>query len=369
MKRLAYLITAAFICALVMASAFAGQYCVIDPPRAASATGTGFYVAKPISQRAASSPDTSYRLFDPTGQEFRIRGVNHNHWDAWGAPAGIPLSGANTARIFLRFTDPPATTWGWVAPILANGVTPIPTNWTTTCKADQASLTAAVDTWVAQASTWQQLNGTGLINIANEWGSSSTAADKGVGWLTGNLTAIARLRAAGLTMPLVIDAGGCGQDAGTIVKYGQQVFDSDPEGNIIFSVHVYGSWHNPATASWMQDYSTAMAQLRATGLPLMIGEFGPYNGGTSGSRTLVPTATLIADAEANGWGWMPWSWDDNNLPACAADDAGFSLTKKCGVFTGATDPTTGAFTELTTWGQTIVPMFRTTGARRALLTR
>lgn len=340
-------------CAVV---ALAGQFCVIDPPRAASATGTGFYVAKPISQRAASSADASFRLFDPAGNEFRIRGVNHNHWDAYGAPAGLPRSGANAVRMFLRFTDPPATTWGYVAPLLAAGLTPIPTNWTTTCKSDQASLAATVDTWVAQASTWAQLNRTGLLNVANEWGPAVSSADKGAGWLTGNQQAVARLRFAGLTMPLVIDAGGCGQDAGTIVKYGQQLLDADPEHNLIFSVHVYGSWHYPATASWMQDYSTAMAQLRATGLPILIGEFGPYNGGASSSKTLVPTATLIADAEANGWGWLPWSWDDNNLPGCLADDNGFSLTKKCGVY--VTDD------DLTAWGRTIVPILKARGLRQ-----
>lgn len=357
------LIIAALLLALC-GIAPAGQFCVIDPPRAASATGTGFYVAKPSTQRAASSPDSSYRLFDPAGDEFRIRGVNRNHWDSYGSAAGLPLSGANTERIFLRFTNTTDYNWGIVSrEMLANNITPIPTNWTTTCKTDQASLSAAVDTWVAQASTWTQLNGSGLVNIANEWGPTISAADKGAGWRDGYLAAIARMRFAGYTMPLVIDSGGCGQDAGIVVKYGQELLDADPEHNLLFSVHVYGSWHFPATASWMQDYAKAMASLKATGLPIVIGEFGPFNGGASSSKTLVPTDRLIADAEANGWGWMPWSWDDGNLPNCLADDAGFSLTKKCGVYTG------DDANELTAWGRTIVPMLKASTPRRVLLSR
>ena len=330
--------------------ALAGQVCTIDPPRAPGATGTGFYVV-------------GSKLFDPTGTEFRIRGVNRNHWDSYGTPAGLPLSGANTERIFLPLaskpTDPTHSgadySWGIVSTqMLAAGITPIPTNWTTTCKADAASLSAAVDTWVAQASTWTQLNGSGLINVANEWGAANDPA-----WRDGYLAAIARLRAAGYTMPLVIDSGGCGQDAQDVIKYGPTLLATDPQHNLLFSVHVYGSWHFPATASWMQDYATAMAQLKASGLPLIVGEFGPGRN-VGPSPTMLPPERVVADAEANGWGWMPWSWDDNNLAGCMSDDNGFSMTVKCGTYTGQDS-------DLTAFGRTMVGLLKSTGATRARL--
>lgn len=345
MKRL---LTTAALLMSVAATVYAGQVCTIDPPRAVGATGTGFYV-------------NGTKLYDPTGTEFRIRGVNRNHWDSYGTAAGLPLSGANTERIFLSFNNTPAYNWNIIqTQMLDNGITPIPTNWTTTCSANPAALSAAVDTWVAQASTWTRLNNTGLINVANEWGPAASAADKGVSWRDGYLTAIARLRAAGFTMPLVIDSGGCGQDAGIIVKYGRTLLEADPQHNLVFSVHVYGSWHYPATATWMQDYTTAMNSLKAVNLPIIVGEFGPYNSGTSSSKTLVPTAKLVADAESNGWGWMPWSWDDNNLASCMSNDASFSLTVKCGVYTGAP-------TELTAWGRTVMPLYKQYGATKAKL--
>jgi mannan endo-1,4-beta-mannosidase len=301
-------------------------------PRPAGNTGKGFYVA-------------GSKLYDPNGQEFRIRGVNRNHWDSYGSPTGLPLSGANTERMVLSFAKPTSYNWNIVSTqALANKIVPIPGNWTATCKADPASLTAIVDTWVAQAATWTQLNATGLINIANEWGPANSTV-----WRDNYITAIARMRAAGYSGTLVVDSGGCGQDAQDIVKYGAAVLASDPQKNILFDVHVYGSFHYPATASWMQDYTTAMAQLKASGLPLILGEFGPGRN-VGPSPTMVTPEKVIADAEANGWGWMPWSWDDNNLSNCTSDDNGFSMTLKCGTYKTDAD--------LTTFGKTIVPILK-----------
>lgn len=321
-------------------SAFAGQLCTLDPARPAGATGTGFYVV-------------GGKLYDPSGTEFRIRGVNSAHPDASGTPAGIGRSGANTARMFFNFTKPAATNWATMQAV--QGVVPIPTNWSTTCVVDPAILSTAVDAWVAQSSTWTQLNGLALVNIANEWGPS--VANNSTGWRDGYLTAIARMRAAGYTMPLVIDAGYCGQDAATIVKYGQSLLDTDPQHNLLFSVHIYGSFHRPATATWMQDYATALSQLKATGLPIIVGEFGPGRN-IAPSPTDIPPGDIVADAESNDWGWMAWSWDANDMPNCMSSDNSMSMTVKCGNYTGLDS-------ELTLYGQQVMALFRANVPRAA----
>lgn len=356
-----------FLAAVLLGAASmagAGSYCVIDPPRAASATGNGFYVARPSTQRAASSADTSYRLFDPAGDEFRIRGVNRNHGDSYGTPAGLPLSGANAERIFLQSTTTPAYNAALVQrEMVANNIVPIPViGWgATTCKTDPALLAANVDAWVVQAPIWAPLSGSAIFNIANEWGPSTAV------WRDSYITAVGRMRDAGYTGLLMIDAGGCGQDQRTVVNYGGQVLDADPLHNVIFGVHVYGSWHvasptNPWQSWWGFTYDGGMAQLRASGLPVVISEFGPM--GVGPSQTPVSPERLISDAEAAGWGWMPWSWDDNNAAACASTDTGgFSLTKKCGIYTG------DDANELTAWGRTVVPMLKASAPRRVLLSR
>ena len=309
-------------------------------PRPAGNTGTGFYVA-------------GGKLYDAKGKEFRIRGINRTHWDSYGSPTGVPLSGANTERIALNYTRATSDNMSIITTqMLNNKIVPMLGNWSATCKADPASLSAIVDIWVAQASTWTKLNSNGLINIANEWGPSSSTI-----WRDNYITAIARMRAAGYTGTLVVDAGGCGQSAGDILNYGAAVLAADPQKNILFDVHVYGNFFLPATASWQQDYSTAMTKLKATGLPIILGEFGP--GKSIGpSPTLITPQQVIATAEAAGWGWMPWAWDDNNLAACTSNDAGFSMTVKCGAYKTSAD--------LTLFGQTIVPIMQSTAIKASI---
>ncbi len=308
--------------------------------RPAGNTGTGFYVV-------------GNKLYDAKGKEFRIRGVNRTHWDSYGSPAGLPMSGANTERIALNFTRPVAGNFDIVrSQMIANKIVPMPGNWGTTCKSDPASLTAVVDTWVAQASTWTTLNSNGLINIANEWGPANSTV-----WRDNYITAVARMRAAGYTGTLVVDSGGCGQDAQDVVKYGPAVLASDPQKNILFDVHVYGSFHYPATASWMQDYTKAMAQLKASGLAIILGEFGPGRN-VGPSPTMVTPEQVIASAEDAGFGWMPWAWDDNNLANCAANDNWFSMTTKCGGYKTNDD--------LTLFGKTIVPILQRTAVKATI---
>ena len=309
-------------------------------PRPAGNTGTGFFVS-------------GGKLYDAKGVEFRIRGVNRNHWDSYGSPTGLPLSGANTERMVLSFANSTTYNMNIVATqTVPNKIVPIPGNWTATCKSDVASLSAIVDVWVAQASTWTTLNSTGLINIANEWGPPNSTV-----WRDSYIDAIGRMRAAGYTGTLVVDSGGCGQDAQDIIKYGAAVLAADPQKNILFDVHVYGGFSFPATVSWQQDYTTSMAQLKATGLPIVLGEFGP--GKRIGpSPTLITPEQVIATAEANGWGWMPWSWDDNNLANCSSDDNGFSMTVHCGTYKTTAD--------LTAFGQTIVPILQKTAVKASI---
>lgn len=49
------------------------------------------------------------------------------------------------------------------------------------------------------------------------------------------------MRAAGYTCPLMIDSGGSGQDETDFTSYAAAVLSSDPQQNIVFSYHLYGS--------------------------------------------------------------------------------------------------------------------------------
>jgi len=338
MKR--FVVFLALMCASIVHAACSQTAIICARP--AGNTGTGFFV------------DGS-KLYDPTGVEFRIRGVNQAHRDNPGAPTGIPRSGANTNRMAVSFALSSTANLSNLKAVLDAGVTPMPGSWLGTCKSDSATLASIVDNWVAQAPVWTTLNATGLVNIANEWGAPNSAA-----WRDGYIVAIARMRAAGYLMPLVIDSGGCGQDAADVLKYGAEVLASDPQKNVIFDEHVYGVWKYPTATSWQQDYTKSMAALKSTGLPIIVGEFGPGRN-IGPSPTMLTPEKIISDAESNGFGWLAWAWDDNNLAACAADDGWFAMTTKCGRYTGQDA------TELTEFGRTVVPLFKATGAELAHL--
>jgi mannan endo-1,4-beta-mannosidase len=281
-------------------------------------TGNGFFVL-------------NGKLYDANGYEFRVRGVNRVHWDSNSA-AGIAKSGANAVRWLIDFSREAKDNVKLIqAQSIQNSNVPILGNWAGTCKSDPAILVSIVSTWIAQAPQWTKLNKYLIVNVANEWGESDSAA-----WRDAYIGAIRSLRSAGYLGTILVDTGGCGQDIQDLLQYSAAVFNSDPQRNVMFALHIYGGM---PTAS-VGPYLAQLAALRDTeGIPFLVGEFGP-------GRNIGPSATLttprdvITAAEANGIGWLAWAWDDNNLPNARANDAWFSMTYAgVGVYTTASDLT------------------------------
>jgi hypothetical protein len=392
-------------------------------PGAAAATGA---VARPGYNTGTGFFVLNGKLYDANGQEFRIRGVNRNHWDSNSA-AGIASSGANAVRWVLDFTRAASDNISLIqTQSLQYHEAPIVGNWGATCASDTAPLQAIVSTWVAQAPQWTTLNRSLIVNVANEWGPTDSTV-----WRDTYISAIASLRAAGYTGPIMIDSGGCGQDDADLVQYSQAVFNSDPERNVIFSEHLYGgtndysasiqsitkgnptvitlnsnaathplvpgyngsgnsysgisayqisgvqgmtqingtqpaptnvggvpgawtvtlavdstNWGNYTGGGTLVDYNgnyalkigRLAALAKSTGAVYIIGEFGPGDN-IGPSPTTVTPAEVITTAEADGIGWLPWAWDDNDLANCTADDNWFDMTRNCGVYTQASDLT------------------------------
>jgi mannan endo-1,4-beta-mannosidase len=264
------------------------------------------------------------QLYDANGNPFRIRGVDRCHWDSPSQP-GISNSGANAVRVFMYSLSTGAATYAQVlqtqhiayneVPILAMQL--FPDGTLTTGNTDPAELNAGVDWWVANAASFTPLNRYLIVNIANEWGPGDSTV-----WRDSYISAVSQMRAAGYTGALMIDAGGSGQDISGLLAYATAVFDADPENNLIFSLHVYGSI---PTASVAADIAQLSALARSAGMAFVIGEFGPGKN-IGPSPTLTTPADVITAAEANGIGWMAWAWDDNDLDGGASDDNFFSMT-------------------------------------------
>ncbi len=288
--------------------------------------GTGFFVL-------------NGKLYDANGVEFRIRGVDRNHYDM-DAP-GIPKTHANTERTVLFFNGEWGSTMTRNVQVMQqdminNHIVPMPGNWEGTCDESTATLTTIVDRWVAQVSTYKALDKYMILNIANEWGPSDSTV-----WRDSYVTAIQRLRTAGYTCTISVDSGGCGQDNADLAKYAQAVFDADPQKNVIFDQHIYGNWGLDAQKqSWQQGLIAGFDALVATGLPVIIGEFGPGRNIGPSPTNITPQA-IIQAAEARNLGWLAWAWDDNP----SAGDDWFALSLN-GDYNSSAD--------LTTFGKSVV---------------
>ncbi len=298
--------------------------------------GTGFFVL-------------NGKLYDANGNELRIRGVNKVHWDVMSL--GLSNANANATRWTIDFNRRPSDNLALLqgstgsAGTVAKRHVVIPGNWDATCKEDPSALTAIVDTWVAQAATWTQLEKYMILNIANEWGPGGD----GTVWRDQYITAIKRLRAAGYHATLWITAGGCGQDPNSIVKWGQAVFNADPEKNVVFDQHIYGGYQDvaggaPGTWGNQPDLETQVKALAATGLVVMLGEFGPGRD-IGASPTNIKPERVMQMAETYGLSWLGWAWDDNNLANAMSDDNGFSMSYS-GSYNSSSD--------LTIYGRVIV---------------
>jgi mannan endo-1,4-beta-mannosidase len=143
-----------------------------------------------------------------------------------------------------------------------------------------------------------------LINIANEWGNHHVKTSY---WRESYGKAIALIRDAGITTTLVVDAPGWGQNIRPILEAGQQLIDDDPQHNILFSVHMYGSWNNP------KNIVSTLTSAKDKQLPLIVGEFGyNHNDGHNNLKCKADHRLILSTCHRLGYGFMPWSWTGNN---------------------------------------------------------
>jgi mannan endo-1,4-beta-mannosidase len=255
------------------------------------------------------------RLLDDNGTPFVMRGVNYPFaWFTQRYPAqtqqdlvNIRATGANTVRIVLgtgaqytRSTGPQISQliqWCKDNQMIAVLEVHDSTGWSEAGTA--APISNAVAYWTS-ADVRNAINGQEdfvIVNIANEpFGNNTTAS-----YVSDTIAAITALRNAGLTHNIMIDAANWGQDwSGTMRGAAQQIWNADTLRNLTFSVHMYEVYPDVNTISaYMQAFATM-------GLPLVVGEFGPDHNGQP-----VDEASIMAQAQQRGLGYIGWSWSGN----------------------------------------------------------
>ncbi|HEX8529335.1 MAG TPA: cellulase family glycosylhydrolase, partial [Cytophagales bacterium] len=88
----------------------------------------------------------------------------------------------------------------------------------------------------------------------------------------------------------------------------QEIIDSDPQKNVVFSIHMYAGWYSGTTnaASWRFQVEAKLQEYKDKNIPIMVGEFG-WEGTTD--VPYDPRVVMSKTAQL-GQGWFFWSWFD-----------------------------------------------------------
>lgn len=250
------------------------------------------------------------KLLDRCNQEFVMRGVNMAYtWyksSALDQLKAINNSNANAVRIVLTNgiaygtpADDASEVKSLIEACRAYGMVAILEVHDVTGSDKISDLEGAARYFANIADVLKGTEASVIINIANEWHNSSSAEN----WRDGYLKAIPIIRNAGLRHCIMVDAGGYGQSAATIHSYGKNVLAADPENNVIFSIHMYG------TAGNKNRVKSNIDGVINQGLALCIGEFGWYH-----SDGDVDEDLILSYCQEKKVGWLAWSWYGNGNP-------------------------------------------------------
>ena len=246
------------------------------------------------------------KLLDANGNEFVMRGINHAHsWfageDVYALDA-ISKTGANVVRIVLadgdQWTrDSAETVSTLIETCTLRDMIVILEVHDATGKDNISWLQNAADFWIEIKDALIGTEDKVIVNIANEWIGQWQSKT----WAKGYTTVIPQLREAGIKNTIMVDAAGWGQYGKSIKEKGMEVFESDPDRNTMFSIHMYGS--AGGTPEKIEENLTGVTD---QGLCVCVGEFG-YNH----SDGDVDEAYIMKYCEENDIGWLGWSWKGN----------------------------------------------------------
>jgi len=256
-----------------------------------------------------------HQLFSKDGEAVVLRGVNHMF--IWTDRSGkclreIAKTGANCVRIVWNTSGRVSDLEHLIRECIRHNMIPIPELHDATGKWER--LGDVQEFWlrdevVEMLSRHQEYL---ILNIANEPADRCIEPQE---FFDTYRIIVTRLRAAGIRVPLMIDADGWGQSADNLFGQGPRLLQSDPEHNLMFSIHMW--WPSQKHDAAATGYATVRERVTATlersvelNLPLIVGEFAPMAVGGVGE---IPYLHILAECERLNVGWLAWSWGPGNL--------------------------------------------------------
>lgn len=260
-------------------------------------------------------------LYSKDNEKVILRGINHMF--IWTDREGntipeIAKTGANCVRIVWNTRGRISDLDNIIGQCISNGMIPIPEIHDTTGKWER--LRDALDFWLRDE-TLQMLSNHQqylILNIGNEPGSSAVSSEE---FFSTYSLIITKLRAAGIRVPIMIDADQWGQSERNIFANGQKLLQADPEHNLLFSIHMW--WPSKNHSEKDTGYATVQDRIKGVleesvriKLPLVIGEFAPVAVGGVGE---IPYKFIMSEAERLGIGWLAWSFGPGNFDSPEMD--------------------------------------------------
>ena len=289
------------------------------------------------------------KLYDANGNEFVARGVNNLHvWlddnddnvnQAYDALDNIASFGFNSVRIVweVDFLDRPTNDdmlEQIIQKTIESGMVPMVEIHDYTGSNDsKALLDQGVKWWTDRAALWEKYEKHLIIDVANEFGDYDMAHKRDRRAFPDIYKeAITRIRNAGIDNTLVIEPFDYAKDYTLIRDYGKEIYNHDPQKNVMFSPHIYaGEGESSETIRDMFD------SLTGEKIPFMVGEFAdkhptPWLGGGIAD---VQEQTIMSEAQEHDIGYFAWAWNN-------------------GEFSIASNWEANSMNELSPWGQDLV---------------
>ena len=322
MKKIAIAILLFAVCIFTVACS--------SEPAVSSDTSSAVESSAPAAPEPEGFKVDGTKLIDGFGNEFVMRGVNHAYsWfkdDTKNALEGIKYNGCNTVRLVLSDGDQwdkvtRAELKSLIKNCKNNKLVAVLEIHDGAGMNDVSYLEHAVDYWIEMKDLLNKNKAYVIVNIANEWYGGYQDLEV---WRDAYLSAVKKLREAGLENTLIVDSAGWGQCADSVLKYGNEILDADPDKNTMFAVHMYGT-AGKNEAIIKNTIDTAISK----DLCLLIGEFG--NKHTDGN---VDEEMIMQYSTEKNIGYLAWSWkgngDDVNYLDITRDWAGTDLNPEWG---------------------------------------
>lgn len=257
------------------------------------------------------------RLIDAKGYEFVMRGCNYSWaWQRGQEYSVIPAAkriGCNAIRIQLSTgvsRQWPKATKSDIENLIKlceqNKLIVVFNTHDETGSEEVSRLETAANFWIEMKDVLNAHLSTVIVNISNEWFGGWNQAGK---WAKGYKQVIPMMREAGIKNTLIVDAAGYGQWPDCIWLKGQEVYESDPDRNLMFSMHVYDDLGKD---EW--TVQNAFEKSLAINVPLLVGEFAYKHKGKD-----VAYQKTMDLCQEKSVGYLVWSWTGNSSEVADCD--------------------------------------------------